>query len=365
MKMLRKVDLSLLLATGILLIIGLVSVFSASAMNAYKHFGSEFYFFQRQVIWSLIALTALMVVITIPQELLKQLIPLFYVLVLISLVLVLVPFIGYESGGARRWIHLGIIGFQPSEFAKLAVILAGSLYLTGKKLKQQTMIRDMFIISFLILVMAFLILFQPDAGTAFHIGLLGLILLLLAGFPYHYIFSLIALLIPVGGVAIFISDYRRARLISFLNPWGDPFDRGYHAIQSLRALSRGGFLGQGLGESMMKQGYLPEPYTDSIMAVLGEELGFIGLFLVISLIIFIIIRGYMISLQSSDSFDRMVGVGLVFLFGFQSALNLAVVAGLVPTTGVPMPFISYGGSSLLVNMMIIGLLLNISRREYN
>ena len=362
MEMFKEIDLSLLLSTAVLLVVGLLMVFSSSAMNAYREFGNEFYFFQRQLVWSVIGIVALLVTASVSFETLKKLIPLFYVVTLITLVLVLIPFIGHESGGARRWLNFGIIGFQPSEFAKLAVISMCALYLTNQKLEQKNMVRDLFIISMLVMVMAFLIVLQPDAGTAFHIALLGFVMLLLAGFPYHYLFSLVALGVPMAGAAIFVSDYRRARLISYLNPWGDPFDRGYHAIQTLRALSRGGMFGQGLGESLLKRGYLPEPFTDSIVAVLGEELGFVGLVFVIGMLVVVIVRGFMISLQSSNSFDRILGVGLVFLIGFQSSLNLAVVGGLLPTTGVPMPLISYGGSSLLVNMMAIGLLLNISRR---
>ncbi|MGM0380398.1 MAG: putative lipid II flippase FtsW [bacterium] len=362
MKIFKEIDLSLLLATAVLLVVGLLMVFSSSAMNAFREFSNEFYFFQRQIIWSVLSITALVVTASIPVEVLKKLIPLGYVLIIITLLLVLVPFIGHESGGARRWLNVGIIGFQPSEFAKVAVIAVCALYLTKEKLEQKNIVRDMFVVCLLVMSLAFLIILQPDAGTAFQVALLGLVMMLLAGFPYHYLFSLMALGMPLAGAAIFISDYRRARLISYLNPWGDPFDRGYHAIQTLRALSRGGLLGEGLGESMMKRGYLPEPFTDSIIAVLGEEIGFIGLLFVITLLLVVIIRGFMISLQSPNSFDRMLGVGLVFLIGFQSALNLSVVGGLIPTTGVPMPLISYGGSSLLVNMIGIGLLLNISRR---
>ncbi len=363
MKMFKEIDLSLLLSTAVLLVVGLLMVFSSSAMNAYREFGNEFYFFQRQLIWCVFGIIALLVTASISFETLKKLIPLFYVGTLITLVLVLIPFIGHESGGARRWLHFGFIGFQPSEFAKLAVISMCALYLTTQKLEQKNIVRDLFVISMLVMAMAFLIVLQPDAGTAFHIALLGFVMLLLAGFPYHYLISLGVLGVPLAGAAIFISDYRRARIISYLNPWGDPFDRGYHAIQTLRALSRGGLFGQGLGESLLKRGYLPEPFTDSIVAVLGEELGFIGLMFVIGMLVIIIVRGFMISLQSSSSFDRILGVGLVFLIGFQSSLNLAVVGGLLPTTGVPMPLVSYGGSSLLVNMMAIGLLLNISRRS--
>ncbi|MFP4686632.1 MAG: putative lipid II flippase FtsW [bacterium] len=362
MDTLKEIDWSLFLVAVSLLVLGLLMVFSSSAFRAYRGYNNELYFFQRQLIWGLIGMAACLFGAVISFDTLKSLIPVLYVVILISLILVLVPFIGREAGGARRWLSFGFIGFQPSESAKLVVILISALYLTKSRLQQKNIIRDMAAVFFLVGLLVLFVVLAPDVGTALQLMGLGLIMLFLAGFPWRYLFTLAAMTVPAFAVAIMVSGYRRARIIAYINPWGDPYSKGYHILQSLRALGRGGLFGRGLGESFLKQGYLPEPYTDSIVAILGEELGFLGIMFLFGLIIYLIWRGYMISLQASDPFDRLLGLGLVALIGTQAALNLAVVSGSVPTTGIPMPFISYGGSSLVINMVAVGLLLNISRR---
>ncbi len=362
MNALKEIDWSLFLVALSLLVLGILMVFSSSAFRAYSSYNNEFYFFHKQLIWGLIGIVACLSAAVISFDTLKSLIPVFYFAVLVSLVLVLIPFIGREAGGARRWIDFGFISFQPSELGKLAVIMITALYLSKSRLQQKNIVRDMGAVFFLVFILAFFVVLAPDVGTSLQLILLGFIMLFLVGFPYHYLFMLGAMIVPVFAVSILVSGYRRARILAYINPWGDPYSKGYHILQSMRALGRGGFFGRGLGESFLKRGLLPEPYTDSIVAILGEELGFMGVALLLALIVYLIWRGYMISLQSSDPFDRLLGLGLVALIGTQSALNLAVISGTVPTTGVTMPFISYGGSSLLINMTAVGLLMNISRR---
>jgi len=309
-----------------------------------------------------VGLAACLGVAMMPFDTVRLFTPLLYVGVLVCLGLVLVPVIGREAGGAWRWIDLGVVGFQPSEFAKLAVILAPALYLTREGMSPSGLVKNSLVVVGLTFLPVILITLQPDVGTAFQIATMGGLMLYLAGIPVSYLVFLVLLSIPLGAVAIFTSGYRSARVMAYLNPWADPFDRGYHALQFFRALAAGGLTGKGLGESTQKMGYLPEPYTDSIVAVMGEELGYLGILFLLTLVGYLVLRGFSIALQAPEPFPRMVGVGVAALIGFQACLNLAVVSGAVPTTGVSMPFVSYGGSALLTNMIGVGLLLNISRR---
>lgn len=354
-------DWSLAMVMLTLMGIGLVMIFSSSALSGYEMVDSVSYFFQRQLVWSLIGMGTFFVAMTVSFDTIRSLSVPFYWIVVALLALVLIPYIGREAGGARRWLDLGILGFQPSELAKMALIFASANYLTSRPPKEQNVIRDITVVGAFTMLFAVLVALEPDVGTAFQLFIIGLVMLFLTGFPYHYIFFTFVLAMPLGALTIFLSGYRRARVLAYINPWGDPLDKGYHVIQSLKALGAGGLSGRGLGESLQKLGYLPEPYTDSIVAVIGEELGFIGIMLLIVLITYLVVKGVSVSLQTGDPFRRLVGVGLSFLIAMQAILNLSVISGLIPTTGVSMPFISYGGSALVLNMTAVGLLMNISR----
>ncbi|MFB6357366.1 MAG: putative lipid II flippase FtsW [bacterium] len=356
-----EVDWGLFLSMLGLIVLGLVMIFSSSAIPAYRMMDSTPYFFQKQLVWSLIGMVGCFAAAWVSPVTLKQVTPVIYAGSVALLALVLIPFIGREAGGARRWLDLGIIGMQPSELSKIAVIMTAGLYLSKVEFREKFMIKHIVMVMFITLLPAILIALEPDVGTAFQVFTLGLIMLFLAGFPYHYLLFLVALSVPVGAFVIFTSGYRRARIVAYMNPWGDPLDKGYHTIQSMKALAAGGFTGQGLGESIRKLGYLPEPFTDTIVAIMAEELGFISVLLLIGLLGFLVVRGFMISLQTSDVFFRFIGIGLTSLIAMQAALNLSVVSGLIPTTGVSMPFISYGGSALVINMTAVGLIMNISR----
>lgn len=358
---LLEYDWSLFIVMMGLIALGMVMIFSSSAISAYQMVSSVSYFFQRQLVWGLIGMGVCFVAMTVSFDTIKQLSPFLYSVVAVLLVLVLIPFIGREAGGARRWIDLGFVGFQPSEIAKITLVFAAGYYLTRGERKEQNVVRDITVVGGITLLYAVLIALEPDVGTAFQMFVIGMMMLFLAGFPYHYILFSFVLAMPLGALTVFASGYRRERVIAYLNPWGDPLDKGYHAIQSLKALGAGGISGRGLGESLQKMGYLPEPYTDSIVAVMGEELGFLGILFLIGLLGYLVVKGFTVSLQSTDPFKRLVGVGLSALIALQAIINLSVVSGLIPTTGVSMPFISYGGSSLILNMAAVGLLMNISR----
>lgn len=357
----HQIDWSLLLVTLTLTMLGLVMIFSASAISAYQAVGTTEYFFQRQFLWSLIGMGVCLGVALTPMETIRVFVPVFYVAVLVFLALVLLPATGREAGGAWRWIDLGFVGFQPSEFVKFALVTAAALYLTREGTDRSNPVKNISVVIGFTLLPVMLIILQPDVGTAFQIVMIGWIMLFLAGIPLTYLAFLVVLSIPLGAVAIFTSGYRSARVMAFFNPWGDPFDQGYHAVQFFRALAAGGLTGRGLGESARKMGYLPEPYTDSVVAVMGEELGYLGILFFVVLIGYLIVRGFAIALQTTDPFQRLAGAGLAAMIALQACLNLAVVSGVIPTTGVAMPFVSYGGSALLVNLLSVGFLLNISR----
>ncbi len=357
----ESTDWTLLLAMCALLALGLIMIFSSSAIEAYRLAGEAPYFFQRQLTWVGVGFIGCFFAMLVPVDLLKNLTPALYILIFVCLLLVLIPFIGKESSGSRRWIDLGIITFQPSEPAKLIVVLTAALYLSRSELTEKNVIRDILAVCFLAGLQATLVVLEPDVSTAFQIFMLGVALLFLAGVAFRYLFLLLAGLTPLLGMIVFASGYRRARIISYLNPWSDPFDQGYQTLHLMKSISSGGWLGKGLGSGAHR--FLPEPFTDSIVAVLGEELGLVGLALLLGLVFFLLFRGITISLQTSTPYLRLIGVGATTMIGLQAAMNMCVVTGLIPTTGVPMPFISYGGSSLVVNMGAVGLLLNISRRR--
>ncbi|MFB6345210.1 MAG: putative lipid II flippase FtsW [bacterium] len=359
-----KVDWDLFVVMLLLTVTGLVMIYSSSAVSAYELVGQTQYFFLRQLIWSLLGLGTCFVACYVSFETIRTLSPAFYLGVLALLGVVLVPALGREASGAWRWIDLGVVGIQPSAPAKLSIILMCAYYLTAVDLKPNLRVKHLVVVLSLTFLYCFLIALQPDLGTAIQIGLITLIMLFLAGFPVSHLITIGILSIPVGAITIFSSGYRTERVVAYLNPWSDPYDKGYHIIQSFNALAAGGLTGRGIGESVRKKGYLPEPYTDSIVAVMGEELGLIGITVLIGLLVYLTYKGFSVSLRATDTFQQLVGLGISSFIGLQALLNLSVVTGLIPTTGISMPFISYGGSALLVNMTAVGLLLNISRGRH-
>lgn len=354
-------DWEIFLVTLSLVILGLVMIMSASAVTAYQDLGEARYFFFRQLTWALLGFVACLGAATVPLDLVKKLTPVIYLGGAFLLVLAMMPYVGREASGAWRWVDLGVISFQPSTFSKLFLVLTLASYLSTVRLKSERYFLHLMAVLGMTFLYAFLIAIEPDIGTASQVGLIGLAMLFLAGLPIVYLVTVLVLSTPVVALTIFTSGYRSERVIAYLNPWANPYDQGYHIVQSLKALARGGLSGVGLGESVAKKGYLPEPYTDSIVVVLGEELGLIGISLLVLLLLYLVFKAFSLSIKSRDPFKKMIGAGLAFMIGLQVFLNLGVVGGLLPTTGVAMPFISYGGSSLLVHLMAVGFLLNISR----
>lgn len=349
-------DLPLLILTLVLLAIGLLFVFESSVVEAFQNYQNRYHFAQLQLQWIVVGLGVMFGVSLTPIELIKKLAFPAFVVSLVLLILVLVPGIGVRVGGAQRWINLGLFNLQPSELAKLSMILYFSALFESKK-----QVLTPFLLSTGLVLGV--IMLQPDLGTSLVIGSLGLSLYFLAGAPLS-VFGLISgigLLAVIG--LIITSEYRMRRLLTFLNLNHDPLGSSYHIRQIIFTLGSGGLLGNGIGRSLQRFDYLPEAMTDSIFAVIAEETGFVGSLIVLSLFGLLIWRGVKIALSATTDFEYLIAAGAMIMISTQALLNLGAISALVPLTGIPLPFISYGGSSLVISLAAVGLLLNVSKRQ--
>lgn len=353
-------DFMLFITTLALIGIGLVMVFSSSAVTANVRYDDTYYFFKKQILWTFIGLIAMIVIMKINYRHLKSFAIPLMVISLVCLILVVTP-LGIDTKGSSRWLGVGSLSFTPSELAKLGMVmfLAKTLEVNIDKIKSFTS----GILPYLLLlgVVCGLIMLQPDLGTAFAIAGTTFFMLLAAGARGSHLTMIGLSGLGVVGALIAVAPYRMERFLAFINPWKYPTDEGFQTIQSLYALGSGGLFGMGLGRSRQKFFYLPEQHTDFIFAILGEELGFIGVFLVISLFLLFAWRGFKIAINAPDTFGSLLAAGITIMIVFQAAINIGVVSGALPVTGITLPFISYGGSSLLFTMAAVGLLLNISR----
>jgi len=351
----KAIFFSVLLLAGL----GIIMVYSASSGISLEKFNNNFHYLQKQALFCLISFGVLLVTSSISYKFLR---PLAYVIFLTSvglLTAVLIPSINIEAGGAHRWISLGSITFQPAEFAKLALII----FLAYSLSKKQEMINDysvgflphMFIYGLLVM----LILIQPDFGSVIILGLITWGMMFIAGVPILHLLSPVPFLIPLLYFSVYKVSYRMDRIFAFLDPWKDPFDTGYQITHSLKAFGSGGLFGKGLGLSIAKLHYLPEPHTDFIFSIIGEELGLIGVLSVFLLYSIILIRGAKIARSADNVFGSMVAAGLTISLALQVIINTGVALGTLPTKGLTLPFLSYGGTSLLINMAAMGILINI------
>lgn len=352
-------DHLLLLATLLLLSIGLVMVYSASGVLAATKHQDTAFFLRKQAIYAALGLVLLLVTSRIPYQVYQKFVYPILGLSLILLILVLIPGVGVKVRSASRWLKLGPLVLQPSEFAKLAIII----FLAYSMARKHEKIRD-FSIGFLphIIVAGIFILLiekEPDFGTAMALAGITFLLLFVGGTRLTHIFLAFIAAAPVVVYVIMKNKMRLERIITFWNPFQYAQDAGYQLVHSLYALGSGGFWGLGLGKSREKLFYLPDSHTDFIFAILAEEMGFFGAFIVLSLFVIIVFRGICISLRARDLFGAYLATGLTALLGLQAAINMAVVSGIMPTKGLSLPFLSYGGSSLLVSMAAVGILLNI------
>jgi cell division protein FtsW len=352
-------DARLLFPVLFLVGIGIVMVYSASSALALKKFGSSYFFIKKQALFALLGLIALVAGRHFPYRALRLLAYPAIVLTLSLLLAVLLTGLGHTAGGATRWLRLGGITLQPSEIARMALIL----YLAYSMSKKQERIREL-AIGFVPHVMVLIVLLvpialQPDFGSVVILVLITGLMLFAGGVPLRYLALTGLTLAPVGGYLLLSADYRVKRLMSFLNPWEYPTTEGYQTIHSLMAFGSGGLWGTGIGKSLQKLFYLPEPHTDFIFSVIGEEFGLIGVALIVFLYGLIIWRGLAISRQMSDPFGALLAFGLTTAIALQVCINMGVTLGMLPTKGLTLPFLSYGGTSLVINMAAVGVLMNI------
>ncbi len=348
----------------VLLSAGVVMVYSASAIVAADRFHDPYFFLKKQVFWALLGAGALWVVLRVDYRRLEPLKLPVLIIAAVLLVLVLVPPLGQAINGTRRWIRLGPVSFQPAELAKLALVV----YLAGFLAKRRHELDDFrrgFLPPMLVAgALAALVLVQPDLGSCLTLVALTFGLLYIAGSPVKHLAWALAPALPLLVMAVYAAPYRMRRVTAFMDPWADARGSGFQIIQSWLALGNGGLFGQGIGGSRQKLFYLPESHTDFIFAVIGEELGFVGATLFVALFAILIWRGLRIGLRAPEPFGAYLALGITVLLATQTLVNLGAVTGLLPTKGLPLPFISFGGSALIMTMVSTGMLLNISQHSH-
>lgn len=355
-----RFDPWILVAVLGLMALGLVMVYSASAVAAQSRNGDGFYYLKRQLVAAAFGVTALLGMLQLGY---KRLAPLAYPVLIGTfglLIAVLIPHIGFSAGGAQRWIRVPGISIQPAEIAKLALVIYLAYSLAKKRDKVKSFSIGFLPHCFVAGCMVLLCLREPDFGTSVALVLVLFALLFAAGAKISYLVGSVLVALPVGYHLIAHSPYRMKRLIAFMDPWAHRHDVGYQVAESLMSVGSGGLLGQGLGESKQKLFFLPEAHTDFIFSIVGEELGLLGTLLVLGLFGILIWRGIRAALNASDPFGAYLALGITVLFGFQSLVNIGVCMGVLPTKGLTLPFISYGGCSLVVCCAAAGILLSIS-----
>lgn len=354
---------ALFISVVFLVIFGIVMIYSASSIWAEYKFNDPFKFVKAQSLFFILGVFILLFLRKINPNIYYEKANLILLICFILLILVLIPGVGKVRNGSRSWFGVGGLGIQPSEFAKLGLTMFVSKYLANNSRIIKDIKKGVFPILLILIVFFFLIMLEPDFGTAMVIMLSLIILLFISGVKLSF-FVKIGILGLLGiTTLIAVAPYRLARIVSFLNPWVDPLGSGYQIIQSLYAIGPGGLLGQGFGMSRQKQFYLPEPQTDFIFSIISEEFGFLGILIVSSFFIFMFYNIVKIALNSQNLFTKYLAFGLGFSIIIQALLNISVVIGLIPVTGITLPFLSYGGSSLLVSLISIGIILSIDRQN--
>ena len=360
-----KYDSLILTAVLMLTGIGIIMVYSAGSAIAIKNYGTEYFFLRKQFIFSLMGCIVMILFRNIPYQWYQRLVYPCLIVSLLLLISIFFPGIGHKAGGAIRWIRIMGISFQPSEITRFTIILYLAYSLTKKKDRISEF--SIGIIPHAIIVGVFLILItmQPDFGSVVIIATLAFLMMFAGGVPIKYLFGCTLILIPTAYSLVINAPYRLKRILSFMNPWQHPTESGYQIIHSLMAFGSGGFWGTGLGKSYQKLFYLPEPHTDFIFSVIGEELGLIGVVVILALYVIIIWRGFYISLSIDDIFGSCLALGITMAVALQVCVNMSVTLGLLPTKGLTLPFLSYGGTSLICHMAIMGILMNIGAYTRN
>ncbi len=359
-KLFKHYDYSLIISVLLLCGFGLVMVYSASMVWAVmRHETNSAFFFNRQIIWLVVSLVMFLIAMLFPYKAYRKfIVPILGVSILM---LVLVRFVGSTTNNARSWIELGPFSFQPSEFVKLGLIIYLAAIYSKKQAYISNFVRGALPPLMVIGLIFALVASQPDLGTAMIIALTSGIVIICSGMKWKHIFGLVIIgIILFAGAWMSLSPEQASRFTGAYNPFSDPEDSGFHLINSYIAIASGGITGQGFGQSIQKYGFLPEPHTDFIMAIIAEELGLLGVVFVIGLLGYIVFKGFVIGIRCKDTFGSLLAIGISGMIGVQTVVNLGAITGWLPVTGVPLPFISYGGSSLILLMISVGILINIS-----
>ncbi|MFY9613911.1 MAG: putative lipid II flippase FtsW [Candidatus Dormiibacterota bacterium] len=355
-----SVDKWLLATVAALCAFGLVMVFSSSEVSGYLEYGNASYYFQRQILWLVLGAVLGLLALGFDYHRLRGLAPIGAVVVVALLVLVLVPHIGVVRNGARRWFGVGSFTFQPAEAAKIVAIVYLARWLEKSTERVRSFRKGLVPFLVMLSLLLGLVLLEKDLGTSAILAVIAVSMFLVAGARWTHLAGVLAVAIGAMAVLIKLEPYRYSRMLSYLNPWSDALNTGFQGVQSVLALGSGGLFGVGLGNSIQKYQWLPEAHTDFIFAIIGEELGLVGTVLVLLLFCVLAYRGYRAALRAPDTFGLLLATGITTWLIFQAFVNMAAVTLTLPTTGIPLPFISFGGSSLSVSLAAVGLLLNIS-----
>lgn len=357
----RDVSRSIFLITVSLVAAGIIMIYSASSIYAYSSMGDSLYFLKRHLIYLAVGFVMMFAAMALDLKKLQKLSKPVMLVSALLLLLVLIPHIGRETAGARRWFRLGLVNFQPSEFAKIAVIIYMADLVSRKGILMKSFFKSFLPAVIVLGAVVGLVLLEPDLGTAITISAITFIILYVGGVNPAHIWASFLASLPVLYLLLFRVEYRRKRLMVFMDPWADKRGAGFQIIQSFVALGSGGPFGVGLGQSRQKLFYLPASHTDFIFSIIGEELGFVGVTAIIILFTLFVWQGMKVAFRAIDSFERSLALGIVSLIAIETIINIGVTAGALPTKGLPLPFISYGGSGLIFHLMAVGLLLNIAR----
>jgi cell division protein FtsW len=354
----------LTLITAALLILGLVMILSASSVTSFATYGSSFRYFQKQLLWAAIGVVAFFAFSRFDY---KRLRGVSYVAVVINALLllaVLIPGIGITVGGSSRWLGYGVLSFQPSEVAKLVLILFAADVFTRKDERSlKEFLHAMIPVVPVAGLLTLLIMLQPDLGTTVLVGSIAIAVMFVAGTPIVYLFPVVGVGSGLAAGVAILKPYMRDRLTVFMHPWADPLGKGYQTIQSLIAMGSGGWLGVGLGASRQKWAYVPNAHTDFIYAILGEEMGLLGTIVVLGMFAFLAYLGIKVARRTPDRFGMLVASGITVWIALQALINMGAVSGALPVTGVPLPLVSFGGSSLVITLAGMGILTNIATQS--
>jgi cell division protein FtsW len=346
---------------GALVLLGLIMILSASSVSSFATYGSSFLFFKKQLVWAVVGLAGFFFFLRLDYRMLRGSGYVLIVIVAALLFAVLVPGIGVVVGGSSRWLSLGPLSFQPAEVGKLAIILFTADVFSRKSERSfDTFTHTALPLIPALAVLCLLVLLQPDLGTTLVLGCVGMGMLFVAGAPLRYISPILASGLLITTAAAFAEPYRRARIFAFLNPWADPFNTGYQTIQSLIAVGSGGLFGVGLGASRQKWMYIPNAHTDFIYAILGEETGLLGTLVVLGLFGFLAYLGVKAARKAPDRFGMLIAAGITLWVTSQAIINTGAVTAALPITGVPLPLVSFGGTSLVILLCSMGILVNIA-----